>query len=414
MLNIPDICSDFETKRESINNFQQQTSEILFNYLHFLPRLDATKIEHNKTLPHYSGAKILDEGRLFLKFNKIWKKREDAVLWAGGVLDDVTIGCVDGSQIYPDKTIGIQIAVVQTASVINSHNGCDHLIDVHSRVVTPDEFELNHIYSFGKEFIDAKRFAMECAAIESILKSHDKVYAFLDGSLILSHTQMLNKNIRDIYNNALFSLLATSKKTGNPVIGYVEKSMQGDITDMMGHLYEISTRSRIRDALLLKTKRMEWGDRTKLFICNRDDRRKGTSDIFISNTSDVYVPSVLKAASDSASKPDLASVSTSSSTLDTYGEYRDSIAFYYIMMNRFEPSRVEIPIWAAGEAEAISNILRAQTVLRGEYPDILKRAHDAAVIRMSEHGIFIEILRNFCNDNGIDLPLSAKQIHKEI
>lgn len=406
MLNIHDICSDFETKKDAINNFQQQTSENLSNYLHFLPRLDATKIEHNTTLPHYSGAKILDEGRLFLKFNKIWKKREDAVSWAGDVLDDVTIGCVDGSQIYPDKTIGIQIAVVQTASVINSHNGCDHSIDVHSRVVTPDEFEQNHIYSFGKEFIDAKRFALECAAIESILKSHDKVYAFLDGSLILSHTQMLNKNIRDIYNNALFSLLATSKNTGNPVIGYVEKSMQGDITDMMGHLYDISTKSRVRDALLLKTKRMEWGDRTKLFICNRDDRRRGTSD-----GSDT---SVSKAASDSASEPDSTSVSTSASTLDTYGAYRDSIAFYYIMMNRFEPSRVEIPIWAAGEAEAISNILRAQTVLRGEYPDILKRAHDAAVIRVSEHGIFTEILRNFCDDNGIDLPLSAKQIHKEI
>ena len=393
MLNIHDICSDFETKRDAINNFQQQTSENLSNYLHFLPRLDATKIEQNATLPNYSGAKILDEGRLFLKFNKIWKKREDAVSWAGDVLDDVTIGCVDGSQIYPDKTIGIQIAVVQTASVINSHNGCDHSIDVHSRVVTPDEFELNHIYSFGKEFIDAKRFAMECGAIESILKSHDKVYAFLDGSLILSHTQMLNKNIRDIYNNALFRLLATSKDTGNPVIGYVEKSMQGDITDMMGHLYDISAKSRVRDALLLRTKRMEWGDRTKLFICNRDDRRRGTSNI--SNPSD-------------------ASVSTSASTLDTYGEYRDSIVFYYIMMNRFEPSRVEIPIWAAGEVEAISNILRAQTVLRGEYPDILKRAHDATVIRMSEHRIFEEILRNFCDDNDIDLPLSAKQIHKEM
>ena len=138
---------------------------------------------------------------------------------------------------------------------------------------------------------------------------------------------------------------------------------------------------------------MEWGDRTKLFICNRDDRRRGTSNI--SNPSD-------------------ASVSTSASTLDTYGEYRDSIVFYYIMMNRFEPSRVEIPIWAAGEVEAISNILRAQTVLRGEYPDILKRAHDATVIRMSEHRIFEEILRNFCDDNDIDLPLSAKQIHKEM
>jgi len=391
MLNIHDICNDFETKRDVINNFQHLTSKNLSKFLHFLPRLDATKIEHNATLPHYSGANILDGGRLFLKFNKIWKKREDAVSWAGDVLDNVTIGCVDGSQIYPDKTLGIQIAVIQTASVTNSHNGCDYSIDVHSCIVTPDEFELNHIYSFGKEFIDAKRFAMECAAIESILKSHNKVYAFLDGSLILSHTQMLNANIRNIYNNALIHLLATSKDTGNPVIGYVEKSMQGDITDMMRHLYEIGTKSRVRDALLLKTKRMEWGDRTKLFICNRDDRRRDTS-------------------SDSASKPELATPST----LDTYGVYRDSIAFYYIMMNRYEPSRVEIPIWAAGEAEAISNILRAQTVLCGEYPDILKRAHDAAVIRMSEHRIFTEILRNFCNENDIDLPLSAKQIHKEL
>lgn len=391
MLNIHDICSEFDTKKDAINNFQRRTSQDLSNFIHFLPRLGATKTEHNATLPRYSGARILDEGHLFYKFNKVWKKREEAVSWACDVLDDVAIGCVDGSQIYPDKTTGIQIAVTQTASVVNFHNGCDHSIDVRSRIVTPDEFEQNHIYSFGKEFIDAKRFAMECESIGEILRKHDKIYAFLDGSLVLSHTQVLNKNIRDIYNNALLRLLSISKETGNPVIGYVEKSMQGDITDMMRHLYDIKTGSKVRDALLLNTKPMSWGDRTKLFICDRDDRRRGNTGV-------------------SALIPE----STPTSTLDTYGMYRDSIAFFYIRMNRFEPSRVEIPVWAAGEAEAISNILRAQTVLCGEYPDILKRAHDAATIKISEHRIFEEILRNFCEENDIDLPLSAKQIHKDI
>jgi hypothetical protein len=78
------------------------------------------------------------------------------------------------------------------------------------------------------------------------------------------------------------------------------------------------------------------------------------------------------------------------------------------------PVRVEFPSWAyqAGQVDKIADIIRAECVIRGNYPDILMRAHDAALIRMSEHTLFYGMLDNFCKAHGIKIHKSAKHIHK--
>jgi hypothetical protein len=60
----------------------------------------------------------------------------------------------------------------------------------------------------------------------------------------------------------------------------------------------------------------------------------------------------------------------------------------------------------------IADIIRAECVIRSNYPDILMRAHEAAVIRMSEHDLFYGMLENFCKVNGIQIHRSAKDFHK--
>jgi hypothetical protein len=80
------------------------------------------------------------------------------------------------------------------------------------------------------------------------------------------------------------------------------------------------------------------------------------------------------------------------------------------------PVRVEFPSWAyqADQVDKIADIIRAECVIRGNYPDILMRAHDAALIRVSEHTLFYGMLDNFCKAHGIKIHKSAKHIHKMV
>jgi len=75
---------------------------------------------------------------------------------------------------------------------------------------------------------------------------------------------------------------------------------------------------------------------------------------------------------------------------------------------------VEFPGWVyqEGMVDKIADIIRAECVIRSNYPDILMRAHEAALIRRSEHELFYGMLDNFCRAHGIKINKSAKHFHK--
>ncbi|MCZ7399763.1 MAG: DNA double-strand break repair nuclease NurA, partial [Candidatus Methanoperedens sp.] len=93
---------------------------------------------------------------------------------------------------------------------------------------------------------------------------------------------------------------------------------------------------------------------------------------------------------------------------------KNSIAFFYMRLSNGLPARVEFPAWIheKEDVDKLADIIRAQCVIRGNYPDILMRAHDAAVIRMSEHDLFYGMFDNFCKVHGIKINKSAKHFHK--
>ncbi len=99
-----------------------------------------------------------------------------------------------------------------------------------------------------------------------------------------------------------------------------------------------------------------------------------------------------------------------------YAGYRDRIAFFYMRMGDL-PSRIEFPIWCAddtGEIDRIADIIRAETIIRGSYPDILMMAHRNAVITAGEYSLFYRMLNRFCTEHGIVAYTGAKQVHKEL
>jgi hypothetical protein len=378
MLDLKGISDQFDARLSSIKSYDTERSELTLEYRRELERLKVIDPKINDTLSTYSGAKFLEHGKLIRHFPFSWKNRHEAINWVDTVLSGVAVGAVDGSQIYSDKNYEIPLAVLQASRIFNRHTDeCDYKQEIEATIITPDEFETANVYSFGNEYVDARRFMLECDSIVRLMKENEKVYVLLDGALILSHINVLNTNIRKIYINAMMKLLEASERTRNPVIGFIDTTMPRDITLMMHFLFGLK-RGKLSDTHLFS--HLSWGERTAAFICDRDDRRGEES----------------------------------KSALDNYGRFRDGIAFFYMRLSSGLPARVEFPVWVhtEGTTDKIADIIRAECVIRGNYPDILMRAHDAAVIRAREHGLFYGMLENFCRVHGIMINKSAKYFHK--
>jgi hypothetical protein len=378
MLDLKSISDQFDARLSAIKSYDVERSTLSEEYRSELNKLNVIDLSMNDRLNAYSGAKLLEPGKLIRSFPFNWKNRHDAIEWVDSVLSGVAVGAVDGSQIYSDKNYEIPLAVIQTSQILNRHtNDSDYKENTEAQIITPDEFESASVYSFGSEYVDARRFALECDSIVRLMKEDDKPCILLDGALILSHINVLNRNIRDIYVRAITKLLEASEKMRTPVIGFIDMTMPRDITLMMHFLFGLK-KSKLSDTHLFS--HLLWGERTAAFLCDRDDRRGEEAH----------------------------------SVLDNYGKFRDRIAFFYIRVSNGLPARVEFPAWMyeEGMVDKIADIIRAECVIRSNYPDILMRAHEAAVIKMNEHDLFYGMLDNFCKAHGIRINKSAKNFHK--
>ena len=380
MLDLRNISLQFDEKLSAIKSYDVESSELTMEYRTELDKLKIINLELNKNLLPYSGAKLLEPGKLIHSFPFNWKNRNEAMEWVDSVLSEVPVGAVDGSQIYSDKNYEIPLAVIQISRIFNRHTeNMDYKQEIDATIITPDEFETASVYSFSSEYVDARRFSMECDGIVRLMNEYKSIFILLDGALILSHINVLNKNIREIYIEAITKLLETSEKTRNPIIGFIDTTMPRDITLMMHFLFGLR-KSKLPDTHLFSN--MLWGERTAAFLCDRDDRRGDEA----------------------------------RSVLDNYGIFRNDIGFFYMMTGNGLPARVEFPAWVhkEGMVDKIADIIRAECIIRGNYPDILMRAHDAAVIRTNEHELFYGMLENFCKVHGIKIHRSAKDFHKRL
>src|SRR5659263_57336 len=238
MLDLKNISLQFDKKLSAIKSYDVERSELTQEYRAQLEKMKILNPALNEKLPLYSGAKFLESGNIIHKFPFNWNNRAESMDWVDSILSGVPVGAVDGSQIYTDKNYEIPLAVIQISRIFNRHTSDrDYSQDTDAMIITPDEFEAASVYSFGSEYIDARRFSMECEGIVRMMKEHEGIFILLDGALILSHINVLNKNIREIYIKAITNLLETSEKTRNPVIGFIDTTMPRDITLMMHFMF---------------------------------------------------------------------------------------------------------------------------------------------------------------------------------
>ncbi|HKP85595.1 MAG TPA: DNA double-strand break repair nuclease NurA, partial [Blastocatellia bacterium] len=196
---------------------------------------------------------------------------------------------------------------------------------------------------------------------------------FFDSLLVISFAELLPDEQRERYVADIVSLLETSRKTGIPVIGYIDTSFARDFVNMLQAAFGLPSAQRVHDAALLAPL-MKWGDRTALFRC----ARRGI--------------------------------------LDSYGdEWRRDVAFIYLKTSSdAPPSRVDLPLWVyeRGLLDYVADVVRGEVIVGNGYPYAIEAADQTAAISAHDREMFYAIFQEFAERERLGLSIARKAISK--
>jgi hypothetical protein len=338
-----------------------------------------------------TGARPLEPvgDAFFVPYRQEWDDRDGCLRWMDGVLKEHKVAAVDGGQIYPERSSGVPVAVLQAGVAVNDHGG-GLRTDERLSVIGPRQF-LESIFQDMpfNSLVDAKRFELECEAAATLMDDggdEHPVTVLMDYPLLVPHLLGYQDRLRYTYLHAVKRLLAASERTGNPAVGFVDLSVARDLTWFLYHVHQAAGADTplpkprwTYDGNLLRNA-AAWGTRTRAMLLDRDDSRGegGTT------------------------------------SLDLYEEMGDRLAFFYLCTDGVSFSRVEIPrfVYDRGMLGQVVDVLLAQTALRGNYPDILHQSHKAASITRGESEMFTRMFDRFCAHKGLARERSSKEMHK--
>ncbi|MBI3652643.1 MAG: DNA double-strand break repair nuclease NurA [Acidobacteria bacterium] len=328
---------------------------------------------------------FFDRQAFIIPFTEEWTNREQAREWAYQTLLNRTTFAADGSQIMPTKDFSIPIAAVQVGWFENLHTITgDYVKDAAFEILPPEKILVRSKgdTEASEQVVHQRRYAMEIAAIKNFLRTSaqrgfDKQrppVVFFDSLLVISFADILPAAQRDFYVGEILALLNAAKETGIPLVGYVDTSVARDLVNMLRELEpELSDSPKLQDAALLAP-RMQWGDRTPLFICARQG------------------------------------------ILEAYGdEWRRNVAFCYVKTTGdAPPSRIDVPLWVyeAGLLEYVVDTVRGEVIVGNGYPYVIEAADQTAVIGTQDREAFYALFQEFATRKGFDLRIARKAISK--
>jgi hypothetical protein len=314
-----------------------------------------------------------DTLRLIARFGGGWGDHREAREWAAAALAGVTTFAVDGSQIFPSGDMSIPVGLVQVGWFENRHDSAGSYVkDVQVEVLTPLELTESFDAGYAEREIEWRRFYSEVARTLAFMDAHrgKPALAFFDGSLILSFVNTMREQRQREYVEIVQRMIAFSEETGVPLVGFVDSSQAADMTTLLGHATGYSGQ-RMGDAAALRS-RMQWGDRSRLFVCSRDD-----------------------------------------AVIDN--RYYEQVLFTYLKTTRdHPPARVEIPAWIfqRGLHEWVLDVVRAECVVGVGYPYPLETADAVAVLSFQDRERFYGMFQEFAARRGISVHFSRKSISK--
>lgn len=383
MLDLRLLSNELLNCKDELADLEKDESTVRDEYRQKLPLIEGLDKGINEVLPPYSGCKVLEGGALIRRFSNRFANRGQATDWAMEVLKGKTIAAVDGSQVYASRSYSVPIGLAQAGLVINRHAGADSVSKSYGlSLIFPGEFdEHGGMSAYSTVPVSLKRHQLECKAIIDFMHKEPGNLVFFDGSLVLSFINQLEEKMRAKYAESIVAMMKASEETRTPVAAFTDMSLNKDLITMMRYHFRLRPTTHLSDAHVLVGE-MRWGDRTRAFISDRDDR----------------------------------DVKNNRSVLDLYGSHRDQIAFFYIQSSGDLPSKAEVPKWVyeAGLVEQIADVIRAQSIIRPGYPDIIHRAHEYTVINQSEAEQFSHMLDRFATANHIRIYKSAKEQNKHL
>jgi len=382
LLDLKLLLAEIAASKDDFVRYDEDVRSVKDAYMAKLPLIDGLDLSANDRLKKYSGCKVLEEGAHIRRFAPKFESRQRATDWALKVLQGRNLAAVDGSQIYPSPHYSLPVGLAQACTVMNGHKGKNSYSTTSTlKLMTPADMEESGGYAYAQSPVSLKRFRMECDQIATFTDSCPGDAVFMDGSLVLSFITQTSPWEQMRYVKSIHKILEASERNRSPVIAYTDMSLCKDLVTMMRFMFNLPPTTHLCDAFLVREE-LNWGDRTRVFLCDRDDRP-------------------------SDSQP---------SVLDLYGDRRDTIAFFYINSSGGLPSKVEIPSWCAnqGLTDQIADIIRAECIVRPGYPDIIHRAHEYVTINNAESGLFENVIDTMAQKHQINLFKSAKELNKKM
>lgn len=384
MLHPERIMTALAAKRNSFTESEEERLENLDrfnNALDDLASLSLAEVEARLAGIEWPGVRPTSEHELYddiiIPFSQSWSNHRQARNWAMTKLTGISTFAVDGSQISPSKDISIPVGVVQVGWFENLHQPeGGYVKDLAVEILASDEFadENYQETGFADWQVNLRRFQMELSSLttymEANAKTEPKPLCFYDGSLIISFAQHMRPDRQQMYVDAVIDLLQVSERTGVRLVGYVDTSYANDLTAMLGHLAGLHEGSRVSDAGLLRPL-MQWGDRSQVYICARDDL--------------------------------------------VLNKYYEQICVVYLKTTQNNPPvRVELPRWLyeSGQHEEILDLVRAECVVGNGYPYAVETADAMAVLTMQDRERFYALFQKFAEQEQLPLRFSRKALSK--
>jgi hypothetical protein len=418
MLHKGKLQAALKAKRDRFTLYDDSFSEQLKSYRHALETLylryqSSAQLEHELP-PSLPGMPMVgarpgiefdrwlvdaaanDYHGPIVPFGRSFSTHEQMRTWAE-CIEGVTTVAVDGSQLLPWRDASVPVALVQVGFFINPHTrGRPYTKDVCLDVLSPEEImdesrnenEDPDRYPYSDMQVTLRRYLLEvetlCQLMENcatMRRPDDLLYSpivFFDGSLVVSFAQMMPEPFRQRYIQSAVSLLRTSEQLRVPLIGYIDTSYARDMITMLRRLDDVQGRPvlrethKVHDALLWQG-RLHFGDRTPAMICARGD------------------------------------------ILESYGPYRDSIAFCYMQTtSQRPPARLEFPRWMLDEGllEPVLDVVRAEVIAGNGYPYAIETADAVSVITMQDRNEFYGQFQHFMELQGVPFTFSNKSISK--
>jgi len=354
---------------------------------------EATKEEIENRLEEYEQpgalptAEFDEVGGLCVPFEQSWESHEEVNEWARECLEGRAVIAADGSQIDPVREFDRPVGLVQALWLVNHHA---NKRDVEVEVLTPENLLVEDSDSgymqVDREEVSVARFELEMQALGELIEEYSDVsptpVVMYDGPLTLSFAQMFDQKRQDRYAAALSKVLAASEHHEVPFVGFTSGSKAGDIGTMLERLGEITVSQKVQDFRMLLPYLDDWGDRSQLYVCRRDNSLNWLSASYRGETYD----------------------------------FSEEIAFCYMNTGSgFALDRVDMPSWVveSGLAEEVLKIIRAEAAIGRGYPEILSAADTDAVISREDREYFLEVYQDFAEANDIELRWMDKALNKK-